>query len=220
MITSNTNIFCELNYLTSNVNRVTEPLASRNHNKEIMKTYALLAIITIVILFAGLTLFSNPKTSNQTTPTVVQNQQTSNQNPSRPTTEQTNAPQFNLTSLDGQQITAQNFHGKPTLLKLGTTYCHVCQQEIPEIKQAYQQLGNQVNLAFVLIGASAKQAQDYKQKYSIEYPIYLDNGQTGRVFNVLGTPTHAFLDSSGNLASRNVGFMSSSQITSTLQKLI
>lgn len=185
-----------------------------------MKLYALLGFITIIILFGGLTLFSNSKTPTQTTPTVVQSHQTSNQNPSQPTTEQTNTPQFNLTSLDGKKVSAQNFHGKPTLLKLGTTYCHVCQQEIPEMKQAHLELGDQTNIAFVLIGASPQQAKNYIEKYDIQYPVYLDQGSTSQAFNVLGTPTHAFLDINGNLASRNVGFMSSSQITSNLQNLL
>ena len=176
----------------------------------------------VVLVGAGLLLsgqsqntgFISQIPSHQTTNT--QNSPSGNTQPTQDT-----KPSFTLTSLDGKTVAAKDFEGKPTILKLGTTYCDVCQREIPEVKRAYKEMGDKVNIVFVLIGASKREAQAYIDRYNLPYPVYLDpNGSVGRTFSVLGTPTHAILDSSGALAERRVGFMSTPQIISSLTNLL
>lgn len=186
-----------------------------------MKTKPLYILIPIIVLAAvglirGIEPSQKPESLSQT-PTQTNS----------PTTEPTQAPNpspalsFTLTELaTGKIVDASHFAGKPTLLKLGTTYCHVCLEEVPEMKQAFQQIGEQSNIAFILIGASESEAKAYQQKHNIQYPIYTDTGSASRTFSVLGTPTHAFLTDQGQLEARRVGFMDSNQIVSVLQEMI
>jgi thiol-disulfide isomerase/thioredoxin len=56
------------------------------------------------------------------------------------------APDFNLKTLDGSQITLDSFTGKPVVLWFMATWCPSCVGQADAIKQVKSEYGDKVNI--------------------------------------------------------------------------
>jgi peroxiredoxin len=112
------------------------------------------------------------------------------------------APDFKLTTLDGQPITGTDFTGeKPLMLVFWATWCPVCKKEIPRINQMAADFGPKglaVLAVNVGVNDSAAKAMAYRDKYDLDYPVAFDAGsKVTRAFGVAGTPTILIMDKNG-----------------------
>ncbi len=111
------------------------------------------------------------------------------------------APEFRLKDLKGQNVSLGSLRDRPVLLVFGTTWCPYCREEIPRIKEIYQQ-GQQKNLEVLNIYVNETEAKvsDYAAKYNLPYPVLLDrDGRVAESYQVRGVPTLVLLDRQGKI---------------------
>jgi thiol-disulfide isomerase/thioredoxin len=53
------------------------------------------------------------------------------------------APDFTLTTLDGETVTLSDLRGQPVLINFWATWCPPCRAEMPAIQAAYEQYAAQ-----------------------------------------------------------------------------
>ena len=111
------------------------------------------------------------------------------------------APDFKLKDIKGQNVSLGSLRDRPVLLVFGTTWCPYCREEIPRIKEIYQQ-GRQKNLEVLNIYVNETEAKvsAYAAQYALPYPVLLDrDGQVAESYQVRGVPTLVLLDRQGKI---------------------
>jgi peroxiredoxin len=83
------------------------------------------------------------------------------------------APDFNLTSTDGQQLTLASFHGKVVLLNFWAVWCAPCKVEMPwfaEFQQKYAAQGLQV-VGIAMDHPSRDEMLKVAGRVGVNYPL-------------------------------------------------
>jgi thiol-disulfide isomerase/thioredoxin len=114
---------------------------------------------------------------------------------------------FTLPTIDGQQISLQQYHGKVVFLNFWATWCIPCREEMPAVERLHQTYreGDLVVLA-VDLKESAEQVKAFFQKYGLSFPALLDqNGAVFRDYLVAGMPTTYLISRDGTLLARGIG---------------
>jgi peroxiredoxin len=119
------------------------------------------------------------------------------------------APDFTLTTLDGQTITKASLAGKPALLMFWASWCQTCQHELPNLKALYEQKKTK-GLQAVAIGFRDQEAsvKDYVASHAATFvfPTAYDvKDRVSTVFGAKGTPTFVLLDAQGMIVLTHVG---------------
>jgi thiol-disulfide isomerase/thioredoxin len=109
------------------------------------------------------------------------------------------APDFNVTTLDGETVGLSDFQGKAVLVNFWATWCPPCRAEMPALDAYYQAHRDE---DFVLLAVNAGEprvaAEDFTASIGFSSPVALDmTGEAIDAFGVLGLPTSILIDSEG-----------------------
>jgi len=109
---------------------------------------------------------------------------------------------FKVKTIDGVEIMSADFKQKnPVMLVFWATWCPVCKEEIPKLKDIYETFhprGMEILAINVGVNDSIGKVTRYVEKYKIMYPVIFEEGRRlTKKFNVLGTPTILIIDSRG-----------------------
>ncbi|WP_019243552.1 MULTISPECIES: peroxiredoxin family protein [Bacillus] len=122
------------------------------------------------------------------------------------------APDFELKTLDGQQVKLTDFRGKKVILNFWATWCPPCKAEMPHMQNFYLKNQNKdVTLLAVNLTSSDKGldvVDEFVKDYQLTFPILLDTeGVVGNMYKVYSIPTSYILDSKGIITQKIVGPM-------------
>jgi peroxiredoxin len=112
------------------------------------------------------------------------------------------APDFALSTLDGEIIRLSDFKGKPVLINFWATWCSPCRAEFPDFQKA--SVDNADTLVIIGINNTSTDQKDqvpaFVQEFGVTYPIVLDeSGDTAKAYGIMGLPTSIFIDRNGNV---------------------
>ena len=111
------------------------------------------------------------------------------------------ASDFTLKDLDGRNVRLYDYKGKTIVLYFTATWCPECRSSIPRLKEIYSSY-NAKGLVFLTIDVmeSKEKVAAFSKKYSIPYPILLDeDGKVYRSYGVGGVPLKALIDRNGRI---------------------
>lgn len=110
----------------------------------------------------------------------------------------TNAPQFEVTDMNGNLISLKESAGKVLVLSFGFTTCKHFVGAIPDLNEVYNKYLNNPDLVFAAIMLSKKKdVIPFLEKYPINYPVVSDARKTCDLFNAQGYPTIVVIDKNG-----------------------
>ena len=119
------------------------------------------------------------------------------------------APDFNLRTLEGEEIALSKLKGDVILLDFWATWCGPCKESIPHLihlQKTYQEKGLRV------IGMSIDKEKDadalrhYVKSMEISYPIVVASDEVIRQYGVTGIPATFLIDREGKIREKVVGF--------------
>ncbi len=118
------------------------------------------------------------------------------------------APSFSLNSLDGKQISLNEFKGKPVLLTFWATWCDSCKDELPVIEKFSADKRDQLVFLLVVIdGERKKAAQKVVNAKKITLPVLLLLKE--KVMDQYGVrgwvPQTFIIDREGRLIGKTIG---------------
>jgi cytochrome c biogenesis protein CcmG/thiol:disulfide interchange protein DsbE len=116
------------------------------------------------------------------------------------------APDFTVTTYDGETFTLSEHFGKPIVINFWASWCETCKDEQPLFEQSWQQHQGEVLFFGLSHLDQDKNARYWLDYYKVSYPNALDVG--GKVYNlyhVQGVPETFFIDAQGNLVDYYVG---------------
>jgi cytochrome c biogenesis protein CcmG/thiol:disulfide interchange protein DsbE len=114
------------------------------------------------------------------------------------------APDFTLTTFDGQTYRLSDLRGKVVLLNIWASWCKPCEQEAPDLEAAwrhYQPRGDVIFLGVAWTDTD-KKSLEYLKKFDITYPNGPDLGtRISQTYRITGVPETYIIDQQGILAS-------------------
>jgi thiol-disulfide isomerase/thioredoxin len=109
------------------------------------------------------------------------------------------APNFTITTLDGESLSLESLRGKIVLIDFWATWCGPCLAATPGLARLHKKFGGQ---PFVILGISAdKSAENWRafiESKKLTWAHYLDSKRmVADRFGVNGYPTYILLDHEG-----------------------
>jgi cytochrome c biogenesis protein CcmG/thiol:disulfide interchange protein DsbE len=118
------------------------------------------------------------------------------------------APDFTLTSSNGEKITLSDLRGKTIFIDFWATWCAPCRESIPHLVDLYKTYHDK---GFVIIGVSVDRGDpDLVRRFAtsldIPYPIVIAHGELEKQYGVTALPTGFLVDKDGMIREKFLGF--------------
>ena len=120
------------------------------------------------------------------------------------------APTLNLKTIDGHNVSLDDYRGKVVLLNFWATWCPPCRQEIPalvKLQRQYGRRGLQV-LGITYPPQTLSQVRQFNRGARINYPVALGTKETKLLFSSTETlPITVIIDAQGDVRDVIEGIM-------------
>lgn len=134
------------------------------------------------------------------------------------------APEFTLTTFDGQTIGPEQMQGKVVLVNIWASWCKPCEQEAAHLQQAWELYENREDVLFLGLAYvdTEKESLAYLERFNITYPNGPDLGTNIFVaFRAQGVPETFVINKLGEVASVKIGpFTSLEEITALVDRML
>ena len=119
------------------------------------------------------------------------------------------APDFTLTTTEGEEITLSKLRGKAVIVNIWASWCGPCRAEMPDLEDVYQEYKNK-NFVLLAVNAtnqdSAAAAISFADELGLTFPILLDpDGTVGRLYQVSALPSTFFIRPDGTIEEIVIG---------------
>src|SRR6266850_1940484 len=117
------------------------------------------------------------------------------------------APDFSLTTSEGEYISLEDLRGKIVMLDFWGTWCPPCRDAVPAIRDLRKRYAKEPSFMIIGISSDADEAKwkDFTAKNQMVWPQYLDRDRhVQRAFDVRAFPTYIMIDHEGIVRYRTV----------------
>jgi len=141
-----------------------------------------------------------------------------------PASEGEKAPDFTLTTFDGESYKLADYHGKVVVLNFWASWCKPCELEAAELEAAWQHYKDRNDVIFLGVDYvdTEPEAMAYLHKFNITFPNGPDTGtQISQAYRIRGVPETYIIDQKGIVVFTIKGpFRSTSQIINIIDPLL
>ena len=131
-------------------------------------------------------------------------------------------PDFKLATLDGKMVRLADFRGQTIILKLATTWCPSCKQQLKELAKLETFLiDNKIALIEVYVDEPEETVREYLQqrKFPIPHTALIDDGQVARAYRLYTIPRVLLIDRDFKVQ-RDRGLIVASDLQKMLQEML
>src|SRR5690625_216665 len=109
------------------------------------------------------------------------------------------APDFELPTLDGEQVFLSDYFGKPILLNFWASWCAPCRAEIPDMQKFYEDQDVEVVAVNLTTSEHSKDnVPEFVDEFGMTFPVLLDEqGPASTIYQIQPIPTTYLIDSEG-----------------------
>jgi cytochrome c biogenesis protein CcmG/thiol:disulfide interchange protein DsbE len=119
------------------------------------------------------------------------------------------APDFSLTTTNGETIALSDLRGQAVLLNFWASWCTPCRAEMPAMERTFQEKKSQGYTVLAVNSTSQDNPNDavnFASEQNLTFPILLDNqGAVSKLYQVRALPTSFFIDRQGVIQEVVVG---------------
>ena len=136
--------------------------------------------------------------------------------------ERKTAPDFALTSANGEAISLSGYRGRVVLLDFWATWCTGCKVEIPwymEFQNKYSRRGL-TSVGAAMDDEGWQKVKPYLQEHPINYPIVLGNPGLVEPYQITSLPVTLLIDRNGKIADTHVGMVDKDRWEREIQQLL
>jgi len=132
-------------------------------------------------------------------------------------------PDFILPNLSGEKVALADYRGKTIILKLATTWCPGCKQQVKEFAEVGPYLiENDIVLVEVFVADEPESVvKEYLQQRKFEVPTValIDDGTVAQEYRLFGIPWVLLIDKDFKVQ-RNRGLITATDLQDQLQKML
>lgn len=135
------------------------------------------------------------------------------------------APNFTLTTLEGEEVTLADYKGKKVVLNLWATWCGPCKAEMPHMQNYYEDMAAKENVEILAVNLTSSdvgvdKVQAFQEDYALSFPIPLDeDGVVGDIYQAITIPTTYMIDTTGTIQNKIVGPMDEQMLAEYVSNL-
>lgn len=134
------------------------------------------------------------------------------------------APTFQLTDLQGNQVSLVDYANKPVLLVFFASWCPHCNNEAPHLNQVYDEYldkGLQILAVDIAFNDTVPDVQKFVERHGWKFPILLDkDGSVMSQYQQDGVPANIFIAKDGNIQNIQPGEMTADTIKPFIEQII
>ncbi len=181
-----------------------------------------------ILIFGGIILLESSKSVSRVVTDENGNEYTLGVEESDQSSRQINigdkAPDFTLTTYDGKVVQLKNlYEEKPVILQFWATWCGICEEEFPENNTFAKKNKDKFHFVAVNWAESSTQVETYIKRVGLDPTaiIFLmnENSDVIHAYGVRETPTHAVVDTKGNIQFYNIGYTTTKQFSSVIDSI-
>ncbi|WP_404469571.1 peroxiredoxin family protein [Sutcliffiella horikoshii] len=128
------------------------------------------------------------------------------------------APDFTLTTLDGEELKLSDYRGKKVILNFWATWCPPCKAEMPHMQSFYEENHEEVEVIAVNLTNMDKGEEainTFVEDYELTFAIPLDEaGDIGMQYQAFTIPTSYAIDKNGIIQKKIIGPMDEAMMKS------
>ncbi|WP_208528039.1 thiol-disulfide oxidoreductase ResA [Jeotgalibacillus sp. R-1-5s-1] len=131
------------------------------------------------------------------------------------------APDFELTDLNGDVHRLSDYEGKGVFLNFWGTWCKPCEKEMPYMENQYQKFADQgVEIIAVNVGESQYKVSNFANKYNLTFPVVRDEHKDVMdAYSIGPLPTTLLISPEGEVTQVITGEMSEEMIASYMESI-
>jgi peroxiredoxin len=131
------------------------------------------------------------------------------------------APDFEVTDLNGDKHRLKDYDGKGILLNFWGTWCEPCEREFPAMTRQYDTYKKEgVEILAVNYAQSDFEVKKYVQNMGMTFPVAIDKTKSVfTAYNIGPLPTSIFIDPDGEIKQIVTGEMSEKVIAQYLDSI-
>ncbi|MFZ5824412.1 MAG: redoxin domain-containing protein [Bacillota bacterium] len=132
------------------------------------------------------------------------------------------APDFELTTLEGETVKLSALRGKPVVVNFWATWCTPCRKEMPHFQEVVDKYGEQGLLLYgINVGESKVAVADFRDRVGVRFPLMIDADESVQTaYKILPLPATFFIDREGVIRGVYQFQMSLPQIEDEVKRLI
>jgi len=134
------------------------------------------------------------------------------------------APEFTLTTLEGETISLAELRGKNVLINYWATWCPPCLNELIALENVQKQYEGQDFVVITINGIEQDILGDVQatvEEYGITYPVLLDENEVfWDAYRVLFLPTTVYINEQGIIRFIKFGEQSEAEFSSMVEQLL
>jgi len=132
------------------------------------------------------------------------------------------APDFSLTSIDGELVRLSALRGKIVLLDFFYIDCPPCKAEISELKQVDDAYGDEVVIISIDVNPqdSVDALKDFREQMGMTWTIVRDTENVAGKYGIFAVPTLLIIDKEGYIRSRHIGYTEASTLINEINNLL
>ncbi len=116
------------------------------------------------------------------------------------------APDFNLESLDGEEVVLNQFDEDTVFLTFWTTWCPACQEKLPDIQTLDKNFSEEITVLTVNTGESPGEVENFIEENDYDFETLLDQDQEiAQDYMVRGIPVTFILGEDNIIEERYTG---------------
>lgn len=131
------------------------------------------------------------------------------------------APDFELTTLDGEKVKLSDFRGQKVLLNFWATWCPPCRKEMPDMEKLHNNTDVKI-LAVNLTGTESDidEVKSFIDELELTFTVPLDEeSDISDQFEVVAYPTTYMIDPDGRIQYKSLGALTYKQMKQGVKKM-
>jgi len=132
------------------------------------------------------------------------------------------APDFELTTVDGETYRLSDLRGQPVMLNFFATWCTYCKAEMPVLEKAFEAYRDQGLLVLAIdLDESDLAITAFRDEFGLTFPIVVDRGSNvSQLYQLVPLPTSFFLDRDGIVRGKWTGAIDEAQLEAMLKLIL
>lgn len=118
------------------------------------------------------------------------------------------APDFVLSSLDGETYQLSDYRGQQVLVYFFAPWCHICRASAPNLNDL-REARKKEDLMIIMIAQSYESIQaieEFVADLDLKVPVLIGHEQQMQDYQIKGFPSYYVVNEQGKLASRSIGY--------------
>src|SRR5690625_7077187 len=131
------------------------------------------------------------------------------------------APDFELSTLDGETVKLSDFRGQKVLLNFWATWCPPCRKEMPDMEKLHNNTDVKI-LAVNLTGTESglDEVKSFIDKLKLTFTVPLDEeSEIANQYEVVAYPTTYMIDSNGRIQYKSFGALIYERMKQEVEKM-